>query len=468
METTDSLENGSPELTKPQKLSFWTKFFYGVGDLGNAIINSAIQFFLMKFYTDGALILPSLAGNALLVGKIWDAINDPLFGWVADRTNSKIGRRRVFMFFGAIPLGISIALLWFVPSGASRTATFAWIALTFILFDTLWTMTNVPYYALTSELTDDYDERSALTTFRMVMAVPAYLVGVALTPMIVGFFAIERSGWGFIGILYGAICAVVLIVSALGVRERDKVQRAKAKTKIVDTIKATLTNKPFLRLCAAYLVINISFALVKTLMAYFLEYQLEMAAETSLVMGLMLICVTISLPFWKWASTKIDKGPTYAIGMVIGAAAVGLTYFLPHERTNLIYIIAVVAGIGFGSQWIFPWAMVADVVDYDRVESGEFRSGMYFGVWGLATKISEALAIAGVGWVLTGFGYKANVAQTATSLFGIRLFFGPIPAIVILITLPLLIWYPITRKKHAEIRAKLEAMDAVAESEEAA
>ena len=247
METTTSIENGSAEVRKPKKLSFWTKFFYGIGDLGNAIINSAIQFFLMKFYTDGALILPSLAGNALLIGKIWDAINDPLFGWIADRTNAKVGRRRVFMFFGAIPLGISIALLWFVPSGASRAATFTWIALTFMLFDTLWTMTNVPYYALTSELTDDYDERSALTTFRMVMAVPAYLVGVALTPMIVGFFAIERSGWGFIGILYGAICAVVLIVSALGIRERDKVQRAKAKTTIVDTIKATFTNKPFLQ-----------------------------------------------------------------------------------------------------------------------------------------------------------------------------------------------------------------------------
>ena len=468
METTTSLENGSAEVKKPQKLSFWTKFFYGIGDLGNAIINSAIQFFLMKFYTDGALIPPALAGNALLIGKFWDAINDPLFGWIADRTNAKVGRRRVFMFFGAIPLGISIALLWFIPPGASRATTFAWIAMTFILFDTLWTMTNVPYYALTSELTDDYDERSSLTTFRMVMAVPAYLVGVALTPIVVGFFAIERSGWGFIGILYGAICAVVLIVSALGVRERDKVQKTKAKANILATLKATMTNKPFLRLCAAYLIISVSFTLVKTLMAYFLEYQLNMAAETSLVMGLMLICVTISLPFWRWASSKLDKGPTYAVGMVLGAIAVGLTFFLPHERTNLIYIIAVLAGIGFGSQWIFPWAMVADVVDYDRVKSGEFRSGMYYGVWGLATKISEAFAIAGVGWVLSGFGYKANVAQTATSLLGIRLFFGPIPAIVILISLPLLIWYPLNRKKHAEIQAKLEVMDTAAEAEEAA
>ena len=97
------------------KLRTRTKVFYGIGDLGNAVVNSAIQFFLMKFYTDAALILPALAGNALLIGKIWDAINDPLFGWITDKTKSRFGKRRVFMIFGAIPLAISIALLWFVP-----------------------------------------------------------------------------------------------------------------------------------------------------------------------------------------------------------------------------------------------------------------------------------------------------------------------------------------------------------------
>jgi GPH family glycoside/pentoside/hexuronide:cation symporter len=146
-------------------------------------------------------------------------------------------------------------------------------------------------------------------------------------------------------------------------------------------------------------------------------------------------------------------------GVIAAGYAAGVSFFLPHQKTMVIYILAVLAGIGFGSQWIFPWAMVADVADYDRVKTGEYRSGMYYGVWGLATKISEAVAIAGVGWILTGFGYKANVAQSTQSLLGIRLFFGPIPGIIILLTLPLLIWYPITRKKHAEIQAQLALMD---------
>lgn len=443
-----------------QKMKARTKWLYGLGDVGNATVNSAIQFFLMKFYTDAALILPALAGNALLIGKIWDAVNDPLFGWLTDRTKSKLGKRRVYMLFGAIPLGISIALLWFVPAGMSQVMTFVWIAATFILFDTLWTMTNVPYYALTSELTDDYDERSSLTVYRMALAVPFYLVGAALTPMIVGFFAVQRTGFGFIGIIYGALAAAALMISASGLRERKNVIEAKGEENPAKSIKLAFANKKFVYLCVIYFIVNISFAFAKTLMAYFIEYQLVMKDMISVVMGLMLVCVTISLPIWKKIADKWDKGPAYGLGMGMGAVALLALFFLPNEPTFWIYPIMVLAGFGFGANWVFPWAMIADVSDYDRVETGQFRSGIYYGVWGLATKISEALALAGVGWMLTGFGYVANVAQSSQALLGIRLFFGIVPAVCIFAALPLLFKYPITRKGHAEVRARLEKMDA--------
>lgn len=437
-----------------------TKLLYGVGDVGNALVNSAIQFFLLKFYTDGALILPALASSALLIGKIWDAINDPLMGWLTDRSTHRLGKRRVFMLFGAVPLGISVALLWFVPAGMPALWTFVWIALTFTLFDTLWTLTNVPYYALTSELTDNYDERSSLTAYRMVMAVPAYLVGAAITPAIVGAFAIQRTGYAAIGIIYGVLATLALLACAFGIRERKApAPVVSSSSKPLESLKIALQNKPFVRLLAAYIILNIAFALIKTLMAYFLQYQLDMAAETTLVMGLLLVCVTLSLFVWKKISERLDKGPSYAIGMLIGALAVASMFFLPNAKTSLVYPIAALAGFGFGAQWIFPWAMVADVADVDRVKTGEQRSGMYYGVWGLVTKLSEALAIATSGWILTGFGYVPNVAQTEFARLGIRLFFGPVPAVLILLALPLLIWYPITRKSHAamQLESKGEA-----------
>ena len=166
-----------------------------------------------------------------------------------------------------------------------------------------------------------------------------------------------------------------------------------------------------------------------------------MKAEISLVMGLMLVCVTISLPFWQWLGRKMDKGPAYAIGMLVGALAILLTFFLPNASTLLIYIVSILAGFGFAANWIFLWAMVADVGDFDRAETGQQRSGMYY----------EALALAAVGWILTGNGYVPNIEQTPQALLGIRLFFGLVPAIYIFLAIPLLFKYPITRKSHAVV-----------------
>ena len=404
---------------KTGKLPTRTKVFYGIGDLGNAVVNSAIQFFLMKFFTDGALILPALAGNALLIGKIWDSINDPLFGWITDKAKSRFGKRRVFMIYRGHSPGDLRGPDMVCSAGHRPGGTFLWIAITFSLFSSLWSMTNVPYYALTSELTDDYDERSSLTTVRMVMAVPAFLVGAALTPAIVGLFAVQRTGWAFIGILYGVICAASLLISASGFRERKvKAATTQGEASPFKSLALALKNKPFVWICVTYFVVNISFSLIEILMAYYVQYQLKMTSQISLVMGLLLICVTISLPFWQWLSRKMDKGPAYAIGMGVGALAVVITFFMPHSSTPLIYLVSVLAGFGFAANWIFPWAMIADVADFDRLETGQQRSGMYYGVWGLATKVSQALALAAVGWILTGFGYVANVEQTPHALLG--------------------------------------------------
>jgi GPH family glycoside/pentoside/hexuronide:cation symporter len=131
------------------------------------------------------------------------------------------------------------------------------------------------------------------------------------------------------------------------------------------------------------------------------------------------------------------------------------TFVLPAHPTLWVYPIAALAGFGFAAQWVFPWSMVPDVVDYDRLETGELRSGMYYGVWGLATKIAEGLAIMSTGWILALFGYLPNIAQSSGTLVGIRLFFGVVPGVLIALCLPLLIRYPITRSTHREVIARL-------------
>ena len=441
-----------------QTLSVKSKLIYGVGDVGNAIVNTAVIFFLLIFYTDAALVPPALAGSALLVGKIWDAINDPLFGWISDRTTSRFGKRRVYMIFGALPLGITVAMLWFIPDGLSNAGLFLWIMFTFILFDTFVTITSVPYYSLTAELTSDYDERSSLTAFRMLLGIPAYIIGAAATPALVGLFATRQTGYSNTGIIYGIIAAACLWISAAGIKEKPGVFEKKSETPIIKAVVTTFNNRPFVRLVLAYLIANLGFVLAQTLLAYFLTYQLDMEDQVPVVLLLMLVSVLIFVFPWKMIAERWNKGPAYALGLGIGAASLAGTFLLPHHPTSLIYVIAIIAGMGFSTNWIFPWAMVPDVVDFDQLETGEYRSGMFYGVWGFTFKLTNALAVAIAGWVLQLFGYIPNAAQSAQTLLGIRLFIGPVAAAILALSLPFLIWYPITRQKHIEVRKKLAAL----------
>ena len=438
------------------KLSVKTKLLYGVGDTGNAIMVAAVGFYLMKFYTDAALIAPALAAGALMFGKVWDAFNDPLFGWISDRVRSPFGRRRIFMLIGAVPFGIACALLWIVPKGFGDLAVFVWITVIFMVWGTLWTMTNVPYDALSADLTDDYDERTSLIALRMIFAVSGFIIGAALTPAFVGLFHDKRFGYGMTGILYGILATATLLICVAGVKERRDVPTITNGRSPIPVFLDTLKNRPFVQLIIGFGLCNFAFALVKTLLVYLLTYRFHMESRIPFVMLLLLASVAAFLYPWKIIAGKLDKGPAFAIGLGIGVCSIAVTFFLPPHETPWMYLNAVVAGAGFASNWVLPWAMVPDVVEYDRAKSGEQRSGVYFGLWGLVFKMSEALGIAVTGWVLQVVHYVPNVQQAPEALLGIRLFAGPVPALIFLASLPLFIRYPITRKKHQEIRDALK------------
>jgi GPH family glycoside/pentoside/hexuronide:cation symporter len=440
-----------------QRLTTGAKLIYGIGDIGFSMAVTAVLFFLLIFYTDAALIAPALAGGALAIGKLWDAVNDPLFGWLSDRTESKrFGKRRVYMIFGAVPLAFSIMLVWFVPAGLSDAMLFLWIAGSFIIYDTMVTLTSVPYYALSSELTQDYDERASLTTVRMLFGVPSYLVGAALTPVIVGLFAVQRIGYSVVGVIFGVLAAAGLLISAAGIKERPSSQ-TKSVIPPWTSFLYTFRNRPFVQIIVAYLIANLGFVLIQTLLAYFITYQLGMADQLPIVMALLLISIGVFLVPWRMMSDRWNKGPAYALGLGIGGLAIASTFLLPHEPTPVIYLVTVVAGIGFSANWVFPWSMVPDVVEYDQLTTGEQRGGMYFGVWGFTNKLTAMLGVVISGLVLQFSGYVPNVPQSAETLQAIRLFFGPIPGLILAVSLPLLFWYPITRKSHAEVRARLKA-----------
>jgi GPH family glycoside/pentoside/hexuronide:cation symporter len=443
-----------------QKLTLGSKIQYGLADLGFALITSAIQFFLLFYYTDVAGINPALAGLALMVGKLtWDALNDPLFGYWSDRTRSRFGRRRIYMLIGAVPLGIAAWIMFSLPKGLTGAAAFLAVLLSFWLVDTFHTMTTTPYYALTPELTRDYNERASLTSIRMVFSVLGYILGAALTTILAGIFQgiglNMQQAWSATGAVFGVVAITTTLITTFSIKERPDLAGEPSKLPPIKAVFTSFKNKPFIILMLAFILSSFSFTVLTALVPYFIQYQLDMGDQVSFVLLVMLVMIGIFLIPAKIISDKINKGPSYALGLFIASMAVITSFFFPHAPTPLIYVVAAVAGIGFSAQWVFPWSMLPDVVEYDEKMTGERREGIYYGLWAFLTKFTSALGVAVSGWALGLFGYIPNVEQTAHALFGIRLFFAIVPAVVILISLPFLIWYPITRKNHAELVREL-------------
>jgi len=443
-----------------QKLTLGSKFRYGLADLGFALITSAMQFFLLFYYTDVAGIDPALAGLALMVGKLtWDAFNDPLFGYWSDRTRSRFGRRRIYMIIGAVPLGIAAWIMFSLPKGLTGAAAFFAVLLSFWLVDTFHTMTTTPYYALTPELTRDYNERASLTSIRMVYSVFGYILGAALTTLLAGIFQGTglnlQQAWSATGAVFGTIAVITTLVTTLSIKERPELAGEPSKLPPVKAILIPFKNKPFVVLMIAFILSSFSFTVLTALVPYFIQYQLNMKDSVPIVLLVMLLMIGIFLIPAKLVSDKINKGPAYALGLFIASLAVISSFFLPHAASPLIYVVAAVAGLGFSAQWVFPWSMLPDVIEYDEKMTGERREGIYYGLWAFLSKFTGALGVAVSGWALGLFGYVPNVEQTVRALFGIRLFFAVVPAVVILISLPFLVWYPITRKSHAALVKEL-------------
>ena len=449
-----------------KKLSFITKLKYGVGDFGMALVSAMLQFSMLIYYTDVVGVNPGLAGTAILVGKLaWDMVNDVLFGYFEDKTKSRWGKRRPYLIFCAVPLALSFWLVYSIPQGLNDVAYFFIIVGSFILFDTFHTLLSTAYSAMTAEFTSNYDERTSLTTVRMVFSIIGYLLGAGTTSLLAGILSNAlnvsiHTGWSIVGLIFGSLAGISMLIPGIFLKYKPEMETEDTKFPPIKSVLQTLKNKPFRSFLVVSMIMSISFTMVTTMLQYFINHQLQMESDTLFIMLTMLGVLAVFLIPCGLLINKIGKAKTYAVGLGIASIALIVGFFLPKGPSIAIYVLAAIVGLGFSAQWVCPHAMMPDVIEVDELQTGERREGVYYGMHATSTKVTGALASAMCGWGLEIGRYVegAGAIQPDSAILAIKALFALIPAIFLIICIPLLIKYPITKQSHEEVLRKLEEL----------
>lgn len=462
-----------------RKLPFWLKVLYGSGDWGIASISMMRSIFYAIYLTDVVGIEPRLASLGALVGIVWDAVNDPLIGMLSDRVKSKLGRRRPFLLWFAFPFGLSFVMLWSAPNWESQVGLLIYVTLAFMISDTLTTLVAVPYYSLTPELTQNYDERTSLSSFRSVFQLVSAMAVVVSAPMIVDAViaggGTQQQGFMTAGAVFGAIGSLPLFLIGLFIRERFASEATEHEAlSFRETLKLAWQNVPFRYAVGIYMFNWSAVDMVAITFPFFLLYWVaqgdllakitlfgvDLALESAFFGILMGVCV-LFVPFWLWVSKRQNKIRAYIAGMAAWIVVQLLIFTIQPGETSYMLTLAALAGIGVSAAYILPDSILPDVIEWDELRTGRRQEGIYYGIRTLIRKLTGAGVIFITLQILGWSGYQAppegvlQFQQPESALFMIRVMDSFIGAAILMGTIILAWSYPLTREKYQKIQKLL-------------
>ncbi len=429
-------------------LTVKTKIGYGFGELGSVLFWSSLSFLLINYLTDVVGLYAGWAGLALMLGKVWDAITDPMVGFFSDRTKSRFGRRRPWMLFGALPLGIVYAVLFIKPSVTGQMQLFVWAAGMYILLCTAYTIVNIPYISLIPELSKDYDERTNLNGYRSIFSVLGTLIGAGAAVPLLGLFGTRTEGYAGVGIIFGFIIFASALVPVIFVREAPSSGQLQ-DSNVIKSYLAVLKNAPFLKILLAFGFATAGISVTTAVLIYYFKYVfLSEAYLTGAILSL-LVCSMIFIPISVLTSKILGKKLTYIIGLCLLSLSLLMVFLFGHQVSiTIVYFFLALGGCGLSTHYVLPWSMLPDAVEYDVMQTGIRREGVYFGLWTFVSKIGTAFAGLIVGTVLSVSGYAANALQSATAILGIRALVGPVTMIFFILAIIAIAGYPLDKETY--------------------
>jgi GPH family glycoside/pentoside/hexuronide:cation symporter len=435
------------------KLQKQIKLIYALPALFLAVVGIPVYVYLPKFYTDTLGVSVTAMGIILLSVRVLDAVTDPLIGVLSDRTESRFGRRKPYMFAGIFFLSLFLFMLFSpIPDLASYTLYFTVVLALLFLF---WTIVTVPYESLGIELTTDYNERTGLFAFRDGLLILGTLLA-ASSPIIVRSLFLKNQPsssdeFRLIALIYIPLLIGSILLSLVFLKEKKTVIN---KTDVIFP-GSIFKNRPFIILLSAYTISAFGNNLPATLILYYVEYVLG-GENAELFLLLYFLFGIAFLPLWKIVSEKIGKKITWITAMLINSIAFFFVFFLGSGDLILYGILVCVSGIGFGATLVLPSSIQADVVDYDELLSGTRREGAYIGFWSVSKKLAAALGVGIALGLLGTAGYEPNIEQSEYVVLTLRTLYAAVPSLLNIFAVFIISFYPLNKKNHSEILIQIE------------
>lgn len=441
------------------KLSPVTKLIYGTGRGVETLTFEAISIFYLYFLTDIVHLSPVTAALVLLFPRLWEGICNPIMGAISDRTHSRFGRRKPYMIGSALPIAVFFMLMWIPINLGTQTYTAVFYGLMFFVFATAEAAFLVPYYSIGIEMTTDFDERTSVTTYRELVGMIFGLIAATVPSLLVHSFANAKTGYMVMGAVLAVACGLIVLFVGLNSKERTVVETEKPVYSLKEMLKPIAQNKQFLHVTVIYFMAKFAYMAVESFQVYFYTYWV---GKPSLLPAFLLTsCVAwvIGTPFFKKVLEKKGKRFTYILSASFWI--VFSLFYLVVPRNAPIYVFFIMqffGGLGWGYCHVIPPSMLADTTDLDELITGQRREGLMYGTWGLFGLIGGAIAMTPIMYILQKSGYVANSVQPQSALNAIRGIMALGASIPMSIGIIATLRYNITKKRHAEIRAKIEDM----------
>jgi sugar (glycoside-pentoside-hexuronide) transporter len=420
---------------REKRLSLRFKLIYGLGDHSvNAALVSLTMIF--PFYLTDVVEMPiGLAGLVPLVGRSVDAVSDVFMGRLSDRTRWKAGRRRPYLLIGALPFALFFAAIWAVPPIGSPALQFAWFAGAYALISLSMTVVAIPYQALLPDLTDDYDERTSLATFRSVLSLIAtLLIAVSFRPSVEALGG-DAAAWARVGLLFALWILWPWIPIWWVTWERPPTGDASALS-LRDYVGVLARNRNFQRLLFLFSLGRIAIDLPLALFLHYFTYVIGHPRYFDGMMFAFIIGTVVAMPIWMRFARGRDKATIYVYACCSWTITfAGLLVLQPDWPFPLMLAISFLSGAGYAAADMMPWSMVADLADEDEIASGERREGIYVGVFTFVRKMSGAIGVALGFAALDLVGFRPNVENSDLVLLSIRGLTAAVPILFILLSI---------------------------------